>query len=53
MFVDLGVCSPLDNEVDDCENGQCVLFQNDFGIYEAACQCDLGYYGELCDSKDI
>ncbi|XP_065938646.1 uncharacterized protein [Magallana gigas] len=49
VCVDLGVCSPLDNEVDDCENGQCVIFQTDFGTYEAACLCDDGYYGELCD----
>ncbi|XP_052679842.1 slit homolog 3 protein-like [Crassostrea angulata] len=49
ICVDLGVCSPLDNDVDDCKNGQCVIFQNDFGIYEAACKCDKGYYGEKCD----
>ncbi|XP_065938645.1 transmembrane matrix receptor MUP-4-like [Magallana gigas] len=48
VCVDLGVCSPLDN-VDDCGNGQCVIFQNEFGIYEAACKCDKGYYGEKCD----
>ncbi|XP_052679843.1 delta-like protein B [Crassostrea angulata] len=50
VCVDLGVCSPLDNEVDDCgENGQCKIFQNEFGIVEAACICDEGYYGEKCD----
>ncbi|XP_065938647.1 EGF-like repeat and discoidin I-like domain-containing protein 3 [Magallana gigas] len=50
ICVDLGVCSPLDNEVDDCgKNGTCKIFQNEFGIVEAACICDKGYYGEKCD----
>lgn len=44
LFVDLGVCSPLDN-VDDCGNGQCVIYENEFGIFEAACLCNDGYYG--------
>uniref|UniRef100_A0A8W8LSE0 EGF-like domain-containing protein n=1 Tax=Magallana gigas TaxID=29159 RepID=A0A8W8LSE0_MAGGI len=44
VCVDLGVCSPLDN-VDDCGNGQCVIYENEFGIFEAACLCNDGYYG--------
>nr|XP_034307574.1 protein crumbs homolog 1-like [Crassostrea gigas] len=52
VCIDLGVCSPLDNEVDDCGvNGQCVIFQNEYGLYEAACKCVDGYYGELCDTR--
>lgn len=50
LFVDLGVCSPLDN-VDDCGNGQCVIIKDEHGIYKAICKCDEGYYGEKCDSK--
>nr|XP_034312899.1 delta-like protein C [Crassostrea gigas] len=51
VCVDLGSCSPLDNKVDDCVNGQCVIYQNQYGIYKTACKCDMGFYGEKCDSK--
>ncbi|XP_052676313.1 uncharacterized protein LOC128157745 [Crassostrea angulata] len=50
VCIDLGICSPFDNEVDDCgENGQCVIIQDKHGIYKAVCKCAYGYYGKFCD----
>nr|XP_034305587.1 EGF-like repeat and discoidin I-like domain-containing protein 3 [Crassostrea gigas] len=50
VCVDLGVCSPFDNVVDDCMNGQCVLYKDRYESYQAVCKCDNGYYGVKCDS---
>uniref|UniRef100_K1PZ16 Uncharacterized protein n=1 Tax=Magallana gigas TaxID=29159 RepID=K1PZ16_MAGGI len=50
VCIDLGICSPFDNEVDDCgENGQCVIIQDKHGIYKAVCKCKYGYFGKFCD----
>ncbi|XP_034306175.2 uncharacterized protein [Magallana gigas] len=50
VCIDLGICSPFDNEVDDCgENGQCVIIQDKHGMYKAVCKCKYGYYGKFCD----
>lgn len=51
-FLDLGICSPFDNEVDDCgENGQCAIIQDKHGMYKAVCKCKYGYYGKFCDGE--
>ncbi|XP_052680935.1 uncharacterized protein LOC128161655 isoform X1 [Crassostrea angulata] len=50
VCIDLGICSPFDNEVDDCgENGQCVIIRDKHGIYKAVCKCKYGYDGKFCD----
>ncbi|XP_034305526.2 slit homolog 2 protein-like [Magallana gigas] len=49
VCVDFGVCSPFDNFVDDCLNGQCVLYKDRYESYQAECKCDNGYFGEKCD----
>nr|XP_011450040.2 uncharacterized protein LOC105344105 [Crassostrea gigas] len=50
VCIDLGICSPFDNEVDDCgENGQCAIIQDKHGIYKAVCKCKYGYFGKFCD----
>ncbi|XP_052676255.1 uncharacterized protein LOC128157699 [Crassostrea angulata] len=50
VCIDLGICSPFDNEVDDCgENGQCAIIQDEHGLYKAVCKCEYGYNGKFCD----
>lgn len=47
--LDFGYCSPFDNKVDDCINGQCVVYPDQYGSYQSTCKCKDGFYGEKCD----
>lgn len=49
IFLDFGYCSPFDNKVDDCINGQCVVYPDQYGSYQSTCKCKDGFYGEKCD----
>nr|XP_022296812.1 uncharacterized protein LOC111106429 [Crassostrea virginica] len=47
---DLGICSPFDNLDTDCgTNGQCVMYEDAYGVYSAHCKCKPGYTGIKCD----
>lgn len=52
LKLDLGICSPFDNQVTDCgTNGQCVMYEDAYGVNSAHCKCKPGYTGIKCDSK--
>lgn len=51
FFLDFGYCSPFDNKVDDCINGQCVVYPDQYGSYQSTCKCKDGFYGEKCDGE--
>lgn len=52
MFLDLGPCTPFDNVKTDCgTNGECVVYEDDYGRVVTSCKCSSGYYGLNCDSK--
>lgn len=51
FIVDLGYCSPFDNNEVDCQNGQCAIYKDQYGSFQTICRCKSGYYGEKCDSK--
>lgn len=50
-ILDLGYCSPFDNNEIDCQNGQCAIYKDQYGSFQTTCRCKSGFYGEKCDSK--
>lgn len=51
VCIDFGYCSQFDNKEDDCVNGQCVVYPDQYGSYQSTCKCKDGFYayGEKCD----